>query len=131
REARDSSKAIRCLLARRAIIRFIHRLLVHSDSSPRHLLHRGLSGQQWQVLQAEFADGLDDDFLKMAFELGGFLLVHGLPSCSVLPSSYFNSTSSITTGVFALMVCFRPGGMWTNVPAPASFTSSPRPTTAW
>lgn len=27
------------------------------------------------------------------------------------PATYFNSTSSITTGVFALMLCFRFAGM--------------------
>jgi len=27
----------------------------------------------------------------------------------------------MTTGIFALIECLRPGGMWTNVPATASF----------
>ena len=31
--------------------------------------------------------------------------------------SHFNKTSSITTGVFALMECFNPAVMWTQVPA--------------
>jgi hypothetical protein len=30
---------------------------------------------------------------------------------------YFKSTSNITTGVFALMECFKFAGMWTQVPA--------------
>jgi hypothetical protein len=43
------------------------------------------------------------------------------------PQAHFSSTSSITTGVFALIECFRPAGMWTQVPAFASCVSSPRP----
>src|SRR4029079_816456 len=44
--------------------------------------------------------------------------------------THFSSTSSMTTGVFALIECFRPAGMWTQVPTCASCVSSPRPTLA-
>jgi hypothetical protein len=42
----------------------------------------------------------------------------------------FNKTSSITTGVCARIECLSPAGIWTQVPARASFVSSPRPTVA-
>jgi hypothetical protein len=38
---------------------------------------------------------------------------------------YFSSSKSMTTGVFAWMLCLRPLGMWTQVPGLAYTVSSP------
>jgi hypothetical protein len=51
---------IRCLVARRALVRLVHGFLVHGDRRPSHLLHRAVRRQQRQGFRAELADDLDD-----------------------------------------------------------------------
>lgn len=65
RAARFSSNAMRCPLVHGAVVRSIHRLFVHSYGNLCHLLHRAVSGKQRQVLEAKFADDLDDGFLQV------------------------------------------------------------------